>query len=323
MRALINSIRQLKLTFIVNNLLNLKALSANKSLYKQFGLSQPVWWPLSSKQTRKLPGGEVRPWLDVQNAREALPTKPEFAALRPDWQSALLSWSEQGFAVLPSVFSNDECKSILAEVERLKTEGKAETRKQGNRVVFAHKRSESTRNILNKSGLHELMSLMLGRKARLYHSINFDRGSQQPAHSDSIHMSTHPQGNLIAVWIALEDIQPGSGELLYYPGSHTLPYSTNDDYDHGGTALTIGANANVAYEQYAASLIEKNQFKSQTFLPKRGDVLVWHANLIHGGSAVTNPELTRRSMVLHYFGEGVICFHELTQRPVIFAPDHT
>ena len=25
---------------------------------------------------------------------------------------------------------------------------------------------------------------------------------------------------LIASWIALEDVQPGSGELMYVPGSH-------------------------------------------------------------------------------------------------------
>ena len=30
-------------------------------------------------------------------------------------------------------------------------------------------------------------------------------------------------GGLYFSWIALEDVQPGSGELMVYPGSHRLP----------------------------------------------------------------------------------------------------
>ena len=32
-------------------------------------------------------------------------------------------------------------------------------------------------------------------------------------------------------------------------------------------------------------------------------MLFWHANLLHGGGAITNPSLTRKSHVFHYFSE--------------------
>ena len=48
---------------------------------------------------------------------------------------------------------------------------------------------------------------------------------------------------------------------------------------------------------------------------QKGDVLVWHANLIHGGEPQTNPESTRKSMVFHYYAQDAICYHEITQRP--------
>ena len=48
------------------------------------------------------------------------------------------------------------------------------------------------------------------------------KGSQQGAHSDSIHMTTYPIGYLSAAWIAFEDIHPDSGPQLFYPGSHRL-----------------------------------------------------------------------------------------------------
>jgi phytanoyl-CoA hydroxylase len=53
------------------------------------------------------------------------------------------------------------------------------------------------------------------------------------------------------------------------------------------------------------------------FNAEPGDVLIWHANLVHGGSPHLNKEKTRRSMVMHYFGKDVVCYHELTQRPAI------
>jgi len=34
---------------------------------------------------------------------------------------------------------------------------------------------------------------------------------------------------LLASWNALEDIQPGSGELVYYPKSHLFPEFLFDD----------------------------------------------------------------------------------------------
>ena len=35
-------------------------------------------------------------------------------------------------------------------------------------------------------------------------------------------------------------------------------------------------------------------------MAKKGDILVWHADLAHGGSPVTRPELTRQSLVGHF-----------------------
>ena len=59
-------------------------------------------------------------------------------------------------------------------------------------------------------------------------------GSEQAAHSDSIHMTTHPLGYMTAAWIALEEMTPDNGPLIYHPGSHKLPYLLNGSYDHGG-----------------------------------------------------------------------------------------
>ncbi len=58
----------------------------------------------------------------------------------------------------------------------------------------------------------------------------------------------------------------------------------------------------------------------EIFLAKKGDLFIWHANLLHGGELRTDDS-TRKSLVAHYFTtEGdVINYHEITQRPAIMS----
>lgn len=149
--------------------------------------------------------------------------------------------------------------------------------------------------------------------------MNFISGSQADAHSDSIHMTTEPAGYLVAIWLALEDVGQGSGPLFYYPGSHRLPYIMGEHFETGNTKLLVGDNF---YENYTEKIIEQiknNNLKKELFLARKGDLLIWHANLLHGGDPVSNEKKTRKSLVAHYFAEGVLCYHEITQRPAILT----
>src|ERR1700737_2924370 len=76
-------------------------------------------------------------------------------------------------------------------------------------------------------------------------TLNFGRGTEQNAHSDAMHFSSVPVGFMCGVWFALEDIDEDNGPLLYYPGSHRLPY-----LDHGSIGIT--ASDQKGYEQYGA-----------------------------------------------------------------------
>ena len=100
-------------------------------------------------------------------------------------------------------------------------------------------------------------------------------------------------------WIALEDIEPGAGPLMYKPGSHRLPVLTMRD---------VGVNSDIPtdedYERHYvprfAERLEAANLPTRTLTIKKGQAFVWAANLAHGGSAITNPESTRRSLVVHF-----------------------
>jgi ectoine hydroxylase-related dioxygenase (phytanoyl-CoA dioxygenase family) len=55
----------------------------------------------------------------------------------------------------------------------------------------------------------------------------------------------------------------------------------------------------------------KHDCKPSYFSAGKGDVLIWHANLIHGGSPRKNMQLSRRAMVCHYFVKGAVTYHDL------------
>ena len=79
----------------------------------------------------------------------------------------------------------------------------------------------------------------------------------------------------------------------------------------------LGKNSYKAYEDAIEKLIQEKGLKPAYFHAEPGDILIWHSNLLHGGSPITEEGLTRKSMVAHYFCKDVICYHEISQRPAL------
>lgn len=305
-------LRRLKPAYAAYNLFQRHALEHNLPYYKAAGLSKAYWAPVSSKDFADQPVTRR----DVANLTE-LEHNPVFQSLDPETQSSLRRFNDTGYAILHSALSHDLVDEVNAEIDRLRNDGTLDFR-YGSKLMFAIHHSDRLREIVYGFDFLPLLDALIDGQARLFQSINFLRGSQQRTHSDSIHMTTHPLGGLLGVWIALEDITEGSGPLHYYPGSHQLPYVLSPDFDHGGNALLIGPEANKVYEDRIGEITSGQAITKKTFLARKGDILIWHANLLHGGEPHTDEDKTRKSMVLHYFDEGRACFHEITERPALF-----
>jgi ectoine hydroxylase len=308
-------LRKVKANYVLLNLTQYSKLKHNQKIYKQYGLKKSVVAPISSYDFVGFP--EELPWLDRPDATDQLQWHPEFVTFNESIQEQLKQWPENGYMILESFFTENEVDGINTEIENLIKSNKVDFNFTGRKIMFAHKHSELLRGVAKNARLSSLLSFVLGRKVKPFQTINFIRGSEQRAHSDFIHMTTHPKGNLIAAWIALEDITSDNGPLIYYPGSHKLPYLLNTEFDHGGSTLMIGDDAYLRYEEEVQKRIAENHLQPREFHAKKGDVLIWHGNLLHAGKAIINEQLTRKSMVVHFYAEGVICYHDLTQRPAI------
>lgn len=310
-------LRSLRIVYYINNLLNARKLRHNEQLYKKYGLEKSIFGSIASRDFET--GHDNSPWLDRPDAKERLVEHPDFQKFDTNTQQQLIHWIDNGYLILKGFYAENEVDEINAEVQRLLLEQKTAFNYTGRKIMDAHQISEVINKYFRYQKLLKLMNFIMGKKIHPFQTINFIRGSEQRAHSDSIHMTSEPKGYMMASWAALEDCHEGNGLLFYYPGSHKLPYVMSDDFESGHSKWRLGKNANKKYEDKIAEIIEKHELKKEHFHAKKGDLLLWHANLIHGGSPIRQTSSTRQSMVCHYFCEEVICYHEISQRPAMFV----
>lgn len=100
--------------------------------------------------------------------------------------------------------------------------------------------------------------------------------------------------------MALEDVDETNGPLMYFPGSHRWPSYTNE---HIGRCIAElqDTPTQAIYEAMWRDLVEAHGAKPEYFHAKKGQALIWAANLMHSGTTQLHPARTRWLQVTHYF----------------------
>jgi hypothetical protein len=188
-------------------------------------------------------------------------------------------------------------------------------KRESLRVQDAWDVNEDVKSIALNPRIIEILSALYGRKVFPFQTLNFPVGTQQQIHSDSAHFSSFPERFMCGVWVALEDIGIDQGPLVYLPGSHSWPLYTNE---HLGVNTSFLRNE---FEHYGnlqsvwKHLIAKRGIEPKRFLARKGQALIWMANLLHGGDRQNDLSLTRWSQVTHYFFEGCSYYTPLMSDP--------
>ena len=175
------------------------------------------------------------------------------------------------------------------------------------RIQDAWKSHADVRAIAANAAVIALLSKLYGRQAFPFQTLNFPVGTQQEAHTDIVHFSSLPEKFMCGVWLAMEDIHADAGPLFYYPGSHRWPVMNNALIGRNGYK-TRPASAQHPFSAAWAAIAAAQNVAPATFLARKGQALIWCANLLHGGSAQHNPHLTRWSQVTHYYFEDCIYY---------------
>jgi phytanoyl-CoA hydroxylase len=257
-------------------------------------------------------------WTDRSDAEDQIERLRAAGEITEHQAEQLRFWIDNGYIILEAAVPMDAIDRFHSDIARAFDDGderllihtpdnphgrdplRAGMSTVNARVIDSFAYYDAARDLLLAEPIADWLRLFFEDDPMLFQSLSFDRGSQQGMHQDTAYVVVSSPLELAASWIALEDIQEGSGELMYYEGSHKLPeYKFSGKYKHWNP----GRDGKEQHHEWAALLnenAEKLGMSRKTFLPKKGDVLIWSADLVHGGTPARNDELTRRSLVGHY-----------------------
>jgi len=233
-----------------------------------------------------------------------------------------ISWENDGFIVLRKFFDT----SVVDEINELvDTQWAGRNNSKNKLVIDAFLNSEKYRRMLFKDAPDEarnsayklndlylesskirevildetlcgMLSELLTGTPLVCNSLNFEYGSEQDKHIDSFYMTPRIRNRLAATWIALDSIGEDNGPVRYYPGSHKIPVFSH--FEDQSKSIEEGM---LEFQNFMEEELEQREIKPVSFTAEPGDVLIWHAQLLHGGAPMINKELTRKSLVTHYF----------------------
>lgn len=144
--------------------------------------------------------------------------------------------------------------------------------------IFFSQEIQQALHYLIKSNSFNLMQTML-----------FDANTETPPHQDWWYLDTVPNGNLIAAWIALEDIDERAGRFYALPESMKVDmHSDVPNLNHSQWLKRIKMYVDTHRDEIKAPEL------------KKGDVLFWNSRTIHGSLQTVDGSFSRKSLTAHY-----------------------
>jgi len=276
---------------------------------------------LPSFRAEHFPYSGPYPWLDHPDAAERIEQKLHEGQLTHEEASQCRYWVTNGYIIVERLFEETTLDAVWCAYEQANQNGKIRLPPEvagaddpyPGRFLNPHKKVPEFCRVLKHPGLLHWIGVLMEREPKPLQTIASHKGSQQGVHSDSIHMTTYPLGYLSAAWIACEDIHPDSGPLVFYPGSHRLPFVFSKDVGISEADFQRDGYRSYQekYEPYILRIIQEHGLEPRYFQARKGDVLIWHANLLHGGSARRDLRWSRKAIVCHFFVKGAFVYHDL------------
>ena len=237
------------------------------------------------------------PWVESPFFQQILPTKKLSAS-----DAALATeYHERGYVVVKNIFSEELIDQVIRDMQEkgFNPDYPIESFRNDIRIQDLWQYSPPAQQMAAHPEILKTLEMLYGREVIPFQTLNFKVGSQQKAHSDTMHFSSLPARYMCGVWVALEDITEDNGPLFYYPGSHRTPEYNFSHFKN--TVSDTSYDDYPEYETFMENLMDASPYQKEKFLAKKGDALIWSSNIVHGGSAVNDPNSTRFSQVTHYY----------------------
>jgi ectoine hydroxylase-related dioxygenase (phytanoyl-CoA dioxygenase family) len=149
-----------------------------------------------------------------------------------------------------------------------------------------------------------------------------------PDHTDSLDFKVEPHGAEVRMWCALEDIHPDSGPVYFVPGSHEAiakvmeqeVFSEQPQFadllrsQMGATTATQFFEVTrpmwryVRGQKLPRAILEKG-LERQVHPLRKGDVVIFSSDVVHGTCRCNNSQLTRKYLVAYWAAKNARWYH--------------
>jgi phytanoyl-CoA dioxygenase PhyH len=227
------------------------------------------------------------PWVESPFFEQLL----EESGLGPEDRELAREFSDQGYLVIDTGIPDETIQAVIDGLSG--TYGLVQS-SYDTRIMDAN--HPAVQEIATWPRVFDVLRLLYGREPIPFQTLNFEVGTQQAVHNDAIHFHCIPHRFMCGVWVALEDTDSDNGPLFYYPGSHKLPI-----YEMPDLGLASGTDSYNTHVQALQALMRLHGLEPKELHARKGQALIWAANLHHGGSPVNDANRTRLSQVTHYY----------------------
>jgi phytanoyl-CoA hydroxylase len=141
--------------------------------------------------------------------------------------------------------------------------------------------------------LDELETLTGHPRMHLTRTMLIDANPKTPPHQDWWYPDAVHSGNLIAAWVALEDIDERAGRFYVMRNSQGVNlHEGQESLTHRQWLRRMAAWEEEHLDQIVAPAMAK------------GDVVFWNSSTIHGSLPTQDERFSRKSVTAHYVPEG-------------------
>lgn len=239
----------------------------------------------------------------------------ENSNLSIDEKELCVKYHEDGYVIIDTELSNEDIQNVIDDMYKVLDNKNTVFHSNhfqytdSKRIFEFWKQSKHSAKMCMNKKIMNTLQLLYNKKPFPFSTINFFKGSNQPLHSDVIHFHTVPSLWMAGVWVALEDVDETNGSLKMIPGSHKWRVWEYDELNlPHPDEIKNGEEVNYReYEHFLVELVKEKKAKPYIANIKKGQAVIWSANILHGGcnvKGVTDFNKTRLTQAQHYFFEG-------------------
>lgn len=185
-------------------------------------------------------------WTDRIGAEQEVASRQATGLIHEEDAARLLFFIENGYVVIKNAVDHTTIDLLLEEINGIPSTTRKYVAGSNNESCFAeavcddpsyrvldvHVNSRFARKVMFSKEILRFLEIIFESEALAFQTLFFRYGSQQGVHQDGAYVVVDPPLNFAASWVALEDVVEGSGELIYYEGSHK-----NEEFIFGNTPI--------------------------------------------------------------------------------------